>query len=137
VILPGGIAWPPIALVVGFVFVVRDFAQREIGHYVLIAMGVGAALSYWMASPQVAVASAAAFAISELADWAVYSFTGKPLSQRVLYSSVIGTPVDSVVFLSMIGFFSVAGAALMTLSKLLGALVVWWMIRRREMAVAA
>jgi uncharacterized PurR-regulated membrane protein YhhQ (DUF165 family) len=136
VMLPGGVAWPPVALLVGFVFVVRDFAQREAGHYVLVAMAIGAALSYVMATPQVAVASALAFAISELVDWAVYSFTGKPLSQRILYSSLLGTPVDSLVFLYLIGFFSVAGVLAMTLSKMIGALIVWWMIRRREMATA-
>ena len=134
VILPGGVAWPPIALVVGFVFVVRDFAQREVGHYILVAMVIGAVLSYFMATPQVAVASALAFVISELVDWAVYSFTGKPLSQRILYSSLIGTPVDSLVFLYLIGYFSVAGVLAMTLSKMVGAVVVWWLVRRREMA---
>ncbi len=134
--LPGGTMWPPVALVVGFVFVARDFAQREIGHWVLAAMAVGVIISYFMASPQVALASAVAFAVSELADWAVYTFTGRPLSERILYSSIIGTPIDSVVFLSMVGFFSVAGAAAMTASKLLGALIVWWLIRRREAARA-
>lgn len=129
---PGGIFWPPVTLVVGFVFVVRDFAQREIGHYILGAMGIGVVLSYFMASPQVAIASAVAFMISELADWAVYSFTDRPMSQRVIWSSVISTPIDSFVFLTMIDYFSVTSAAVMTLSKLAGAVAVWWLIRRRE-----
>ena len=47
-------------------------------------MMVGVAISYFMANPFVATASAAAFLISELVDWAVYSFTKRPLSQRVL-----------------------------------------------------
>ena len=135
--LPGGTMWPPVALVVGFVFVVRDFAQREIGHWILVAMGVGVVLSYFMASPQVALASATAFLVSELLDWAVYTLTKRPVSERILYSSVLGTPVDSVVFLSMTGFFSVAGAVAMTVSKLLGALIVWWLIRKREIRAAA
>ena len=134
--LPDGTMWPPVALIVGFVFVARDFAQREVGHYVLVAMAVGVAISYAMAGPQIAMASAAAFLISELADWAVYSFTGRPLSQRILFSSILGTPVDTVIFLSMIGFFSVTGAVVMTASKLLGALIVWWLIRRRELTGA-
>ena len=135
--LPGGTMWPPVALLVGFVFVARDFAQREIGHYVLVAMAIGLGLSYFMAGPEVAIASAAAFLISELADWAVYSFTRRPLSERILYSSIIGTPIDSVVFLGMVGFLSLAGAVAMTTSKLLGALIVWWLIRRREVALPA
>jgi len=130
--MPGGEMWPPMSLVVGFIFVVRDFAQREIGHRVLIAMLIGAALSYVMASPYVAIASAAAFLVSELADWLVYTVTKRPLSQRILFSSLLGTPIDSVVFLYGIGHLTVSGVAAMTASKLVGALIVWWMIRRRE-----
>ena len=132
--LPGGSKWPPMSLVVGLVFVARDFAQREIGHRVIIAMLISAALSYVMANPFVAVASLSAFLISEFADWAVYSFTRRPFGQRVLLSSLVGTPLDSVVFLAVIGHLSFAGAAAMTVSKMLGALVVWWMLRRREAA---
>ncbi len=130
--LPDGTVWPPVALIVGFVFVVRDFAQREVGHWVLLAMLTGAVLSYFMADPFVAVASAAAFAVSELADWAVYSFTGRSLSQRILYSSALGAPIDSGVFLAGIGLLSETGVAAMTLSKMAGALLVWWIVRRRE-----
>jgi hypothetical protein len=122
-----------VALIVGFVFVVRDFAQREVGHRVLLAMLAGAGLSYYMVEdPSVAVASAAAFAVSELVDWAVYSFTGRPLSQRILYSSALGAPIDSAVFLGGIGLLSATGVAAMTLSKMAGALLVWWIVRRRE-----
>ena len=135
--LPDGTMWPPMSLVVGFIFVVRDFAQREIGHKVLLAMLVGAALSYVMASPYVAIASAAAFLVSELVDWLVYSLTKRPLSQRILYSSLLATPLDSAVFLYGIGAFSWAGVLAMTLSKLIGAAIVWWLIRRREDTAAA
>jgi uncharacterized PurR-regulated membrane protein YhhQ (DUF165 family) len=134
--MPGGEKWPPMSLVVGFIFVARDFAQREIGHRVIIAMLIAAVLSYVMASPYVAVASLSAFLISEFADWAVYSFTGRPFSQRVLISSAIGTPLDSVVFLWAINHLSVSGVVAMTASKMLGALIVWRMMRRREAAQA-
>ncbi|MEK9724121.1 MAG: preQ0 transporter [Rhodospirillaceae bacterium] len=134
--LPGGEMWPPMSLVVGFIFVARDYAQREIGHRVIIAMLLAAALSYVMADPFVAAASLAAFLISEFADWAVYSFTGRPFSQRVLISSAVGTPLDSVVFLAVIGHLSVAGVIAMTASKMLGALFVWWLVRRREAQAA-
>ena len=134
--LPGGEKWPPMSLVVGLIFVARDYAQREIGHRVIIAMLIAAALSYVMASPFVAVASLSAFLISEFADWAVYSFTRRPFSQRVLLSSVIGTPLDSAVFLAIIGHFSLVGVVAMTLSKMLGALAVWWLVRRREAQAA-
>jgi queuosine precursor transporter len=135
--LPDGTMWPPVSLIVGFVFVARDFAQREIGHRVLGAMFVGVAISYVVADPFVAMASAAAFLVSELADWAVYSFTRRPLSQRILYSSALGAPIDSIVFLGGVGFLSTAGVAAMTASKMIGALIVWWLIRRREGQPAA
>jgi queuosine precursor transporter len=134
--LPDGTMWPPVALLVGFVFVVRDFAQRETGHKVLLAMLVGVAISYFMADPFVATASAAAFLISELVDWAVYTYTKRPLSQRILFSSLLGAPVDSAVFLGLLGLISPVGIAAMTASKLVGAFVVWWMIRRRETTAA-
>ena len=52
--------WPPMSLAVGLVFVLRDFAQREIGHRVILLMLAGAVLSYFMASPAIALASCAA-----------------------------------------------------------------------------
>ena len=134
--LPGGEKWPPMSLIVGLIFVARDFAQREIGHRVIIAMLIAAALSYVMANPFVAVASLSAFLISEFADWAVYSFTRRPFAQRILLSSLIGTPLDSAVFLGVIGHLSVTGVIVMTASKMVGAFVVWWLVRRREAATA-
>lgn len=134
--LPGGDLWSPVALIVGFVFVVRDFAQRAIGHKVLFAMLAGCAISWWMASPALALASAGAFAIGELADWSMYTFTKKPFSQRILYSSLLGVPLDSVFFLSFIGIASPGGIAIMSASKLFGAFAVFLLVRRRERAVA-
>jgi len=129
--MPGGDMWPPMSLVVGLIFVARDFAQREIGHKVIIAMLIAGGLSYVMASPFIAIASITAFLISEFADWGIYSFTGKKFHERVLWSSVIGTPLDSIVFLALIGHLSVIGVIAMTASKMLGAVVVWWMLKRR------
>ena len=130
--LPGGDLWSPAALIVGFVFVVRDFAQRRIGHNVLWAMLAGCVISWFMASPQLALASAAAFALGELADWAMYTFTRRPFSQRILLSSVLGAPLDSLVFLSFIGIASPISVGVMTASKLLGAFIVFLLVQRRE-----
>lgn len=130
--LPTGDMFPPMSLVVGLIFVARDFSQREVGHWVIPAMLIGGALSWWMADPFVAVASVSAFLISELADWAVYTWTKKPFAQRVLISSAVGTPLDSIVFLAIIGHISVTAVIVMTVAKMLGALVVWWMLQKRE-----
>jgi uncharacterized PurR-regulated membrane protein YhhQ (DUF165 family) len=127
-----GEMFPPMSIIVGLIFILRDFAQREIGHKVLIAMAIGAVLSYFMANPFVAVASVVAFAISELVDWGVYTFTKRPLKDRILLSSALGTPVDSAVFLLILGFFSPIGFLLMTIAKMLSAILVWWRIKNED-----
>jgi|TARA_R110000796_G_scaffold3399_1_gene13366 hypothetical protein len=124
-----GEMFPPMSVVVGAVFILRDYAQKEIGHKILGAMLVGAALSYFMADPYIAVASLFAFMISELVDWAVYTFTKKPLAQRILISSAISTPIDSVVFLQMIGSFTLTGFVMMTVAKMLAAVLIWWKLK--------
>lgn len=132
-----GTMFPPVMLVVGFVFVFRDFAQREIGHWVVIAMLVAGGISYFMSAPVVALASVTAFLISEAIDWAIYTFTRKPLSQRILLSSAVAVPVDTIVFLQMVGFFDWIAFALVSAAKMLGASVFWAVLIRREKAALA
>lgn len=129
--------WPPMSLAVGLVFVLRDFAQREIGHKVIGLMLIGAVLSYFMASPFVAVASCAAYLVGETVEWLVYTWTKKPFKDRMLISCLFGTPLDSAVFLALIGHFSVVGVVVMTLSKMLGAVVVYAMLRRKPVTQMA
>ena len=125
-----GEMFPPMSLAVGLIFVLRDFAQREIGHKVIGAMLIGGLLSYFMADPFVAIASVTAVLISESADWAVYTWTKKPFAQRILISSIVSTPIDSAVFLAMIGHFSILAVVLMTISKMIGALIVWKIVHK-------
>ena len=132
----GGEMWPPVALVVGLIFIARDFAQRVIGHWVLAAMLVAGVLSYFLADPFVAYASVAAFAINELADWLVYSFTKRSFAQRILFSSVLATPLDTIVFLGIMGWLSAPAVLAMTASKLVGAVMVWYLVRNRMEAAS-
>jgi uncharacterized PurR-regulated membrane protein YhhQ (DUF165 family) len=113
------------AIVVGAVFVIRDYAQRRSGHWVLAAMTLATLLSYLMADPFVALASAAAFASSELADWLIYTVTKRPFRERVIISSLVSAPIDTAVFLLGINHFTVGTFALMILSKLVAAFVIW------------
>jgi len=124
--------YPPMSIIVGIIFILRDYAQREIGHKVIGAMVVGAILSYVMADPFIAVASFVAFMISELTDWGVYTFTGKPLHERILISSLASTPVDSAVFLLMIGQFSMLACITMFASKMLAALAIYFYLRNKD-----
>lgn len=86
---------------IGFALVLRDLVQRRLGRAAaLMAIVAGAALSGALAPPQLVVASTAAFFLSELADFAVFT----PLQKRglvlaVLASAVVGLIADSILFL--------------------------------------
>ena len=120
------------SIIVGLIFILRDFAQKEIGHKVFIAMLIGAFLSYIMANPYIAVASLVAFLVSETVDWGVYTYTRKPLHQRILISSLLSTPVDSAIFLLMIGNFSLLATTTMFASKMLAALIIWYYLGKKD-----
>ena len=135
-VLPGW-AFNPVTIVTGLVLVVRDFAQREVGHYVLIAMAIALVLTALAAGPELALASGGAFAIAELVDWALFTFTKYRLSTRVLLSSAIAAPLDTTIFLygadlAEISEFAQLTAPNITMSiigKMVGAVVIWWIVR--------
>ncbi len=116
---------PPMTFLVGLVFVMRDYAQREIGHSVILLMLAGCIISYFMASPIVAVASATAFIASELIDWLIYTLLKTEFHKRVLYSSIAGVLIDTVIFLPMMGLFSVGAVIIMWLSKMVAATMIY------------
>lgn len=116
----------PAAIAAGVVFIARDFAQRAVGHRVLFGMALGAVLSYFLASPALAIASTLAFVVSELADWGVYTVTKRPFHQRVLISSVLAVPVDSLIFLYMVDILTPVTYIIMVAAKIVTALVYFW-----------
>ena len=96
-----GLMAPSGVLMIGAALVLRDLVQRRLGvEYGIAAIVAGAALSAGLAPHSLVIASAAAFLLSEFADFAVYT----PLAKRrlvlaVLASSMVGLVVDSFVFL--------------------------------------
>lgn len=98
-----GLSAPSGVLMIGLALVLRDIVQRRLGASAALgAIAVGALLSGLLAPPAIVVASVAAFLLSELADFAVYT----PLQKRnfvaaVAASSLLGLVVDSVVFLQL------------------------------------
>ncbi len=136
--IPSAAKWlfNPVTIVTGLVLVVRDFAQREVGHYVLIAMGIALVLTAIAAGPELALASGGAFAIAELVDWALFTFAKYRLSTRVLLSSAIAAPLDTTIFLygaEIIrdGMLTGPNITMSITGKMVGALVIWWIIRRK------
>lgn len=140
-----GVELHPLTMVTGLVFVFRDFVQRNMGQKVLVVMALAIAWSFYYAWPVIALASGIAFAISELADWALYTFTKYRLSTRILLSSALASPIDTTIFLygadlavqmnlgeepgSMLHW---ANWVVFIIGKMVGAVVVSYMIRRRE-----
>lgn len=120
---------------VGFIYLIRDFAQRQIGHWVILAMLIGTVLSFWLADPIVANASVCAFAVGELIDWGIFSFTRKPLSERLIWSAGISAPIDTLVFLWVAGHLSWLEFTTMTAVKFLGVYTLWkyWQVRQRTL----
>lgn len=90
----------------GAALVLRDWVQTAGGRWwVAAAIGVGVVVSYVLAEPRIAFASAAAFAGSELVDWGVFTpIRRSSLARAVLLSSVVSAPADTVLFLWLAGF---------------------------------
>jgi uncharacterized PurR-regulated membrane protein YhhQ (DUF165 family) len=90
----------------GMTFVLRDSLQDAAGkRWTLAAIAAGAALSFAVADPFIALASAVAFGLAELADLAIYT----PLRKRgyiraAIASNIVGAIVDTVIFLWIAGF---------------------------------
>ncbi|MGQ0485957.1 MAG: VUT family protein [Hyphomicrobiales bacterium] len=98
-----GLMAPSGVLTIGLALVLRDLVQRRLGlRWAGLAILAGGAVSALVAPPALALASTAAFLVSEFADLAVFT----PLQKRglvlaVLLSSIAGLFVDSVVFLQL------------------------------------
>jgi queuosine precursor transporter len=122
----------PMDWTVGAVYVLRDFAQRELEHKVIFAMLIGSLISYILADKNLAIASMSAFLIAEFVDWSVYTFTKRPLSQRILWSASLSAPIDSSVFLWIIHQLNWLGILVLSLAKIMGVLIVWYGWRNRE-----
>jgi queuosine precursor transporter len=96
-----GLMAPSGVLVIGLALVLRDAVQLTAGwRWGLGAIGVGAVAAWFVAPPALVVASVAAFVISELIDFGVYTpLARRRLGAALLASGVIGAAVDSAVFL--------------------------------------
>jgi hypothetical protein len=96
-----GLSAPSGVLMIGAALVLRDLVQKAGGiNAALLAIAIGAGLSWFVAPSALVVASVAAFVLAELADLAVYT----PLKERrfalaVLLSGIVGSVIDSAVFL--------------------------------------
>jgi hypothetical protein len=90
----------------GLCFVLRDSVQDAGGRWLAMAVvAAGAAVSYLVSDPFIALASGTAFLASEALDLAIYT----PLRKRgyvraAVASNVVGSVVDTFLFLYIAGF---------------------------------
>ncbi len=97
-----GYSAPSGVLMIGIALVLRDSVQNMFGKKAtLVAIAIGIGLSA-IINPNVALASAVAFAFSELADFFVYTeVKKKTLVGAVVLSGIIGGVIDSFLFLQI------------------------------------
>ena len=95
-----GLMAPSGVLLIGLALVLRDGLHQYAGwRWSLAAVLMGGALSLAVSPPALALASAVAFTIAELADLSVYApLRRRGLALAVLASGVVGAAVDSALF---------------------------------------
>lgn len=135
-----GYVAPAGVYLVGLALVLRDLAREAVGRgAILAAIAIGTVLSYLLADPSLATASAVAFAVAETMDFVVY----EPLRKRgllvaILASNAVGLLADSLLFLHLaFGSFNylpgqILGKAWMTFA----AVAVLALLRRRSRVIA-
>lgn len=119
-----GIMAPSGVLMIGVALLLRDLVQKRAGTVIALGcVGAGVVISALFAPPALVIASAAAFAFSELTDFAVYT----PLSRRsfalaIIASCTAGALADSALFL-WLAFGSLAFIGGQIIGKLYAALI--------------
>lgn len=130
-------------LAAGLVLGLRDLVHDLLGRSAMFAIiALGAAVSYLISEPAIAIASGVAFTVAELCDYLVYV----PLRQRaaigdrrwsvaVASSNIVGAIIDTVVFLSIafgmstVTATAVGGQLVGKTWATIGLLVTVWAIR--------
>lgn len=137
---------PVVAFVfIGFNLVTRDRLHdlwgRAVGRNMLLLIAAGGALSYALnaGAARVALASVAAFALSETADALVYHLRRhRPFLERSNASNVVGAAVDSLVFpVLAFGGFPLTIILLQFVAKTLGGLLWSLLLQARTRRAAA
>ena len=67
-----------------------------------------------------------------MTDWAIYSFTKRPLQERILISSLVAVPLDTLAFQYLASYLTPAAFTTEVLSKALGVVIVWYLLKLRS-----
>lgn len=125
-----GLMAPTGVLMIGLALVLRDWLHEVAGwRWSFVAVLMGGVLSLFFSPPALAIASAAAFTIAEMADLAVYAkLRARGKHVAVMASQVVGAALDSALFV-WLAFGSFQFSAGTTLAKIYAgaavALIMW------------
>ena len=108
-----GIELHPLTVVTGLVFVFRDFVQRQMGHRVLIVMALALAWSCYSAWPVIALAAPV--------DTTIFLY-GADLARQMKLGDEPGNMLH------------LANWIVFVVGKMIGAVIISYMIRQREKA---
>ena len=99
----------------GLALVARDFVHETSGiRGVLLAIVAGTALSFITSDQFIALASGVAFAVSEVADTAIYApLRRKTWRLAVVLSSLVGAVIDTALFIGIAFGFAAITAEVM------------------------
>jgi queuosine precursor transporter len=128
-----GLIVPAGTLFLGGTFFLRDWIQRLVGKrntylLILLALLLSAGTSRLLGdSLWIVFASALTFLLSETTDTEIYSRLSLPFYQKVKWSGIVSSGVDSVVFV-VIGL-SPWGAEFLTWNQVPHAIVSQWLIK--------
>lgn len=122
----GPLVFPAGAVAIGLTFSARDFVQKRFGKIWCWAWMITAGVMTYFLDSKIAIASVSAFAISETLDWFVFTFSDRSFKQRIILSNAVGTPIDSLVFVTLAFGFLWPVIIGQTIVKFASGLVVMW-----------
>ncbi len=93
-----GLTFPAGAIAIGLTFSTRDFVQERYGKYGCWIWMLLAVVITFAFNRQLAIASVCAFMVSELSDWAIYTYSAGNIEKRLVLSNLVSTPIDSIIF---------------------------------------
>lgn len=116
----------------GATFTLRDRIQDDAGRWPVVALILAGAGLSALVSPELALASGAAFLCSEAADAAIYTpLRARSWDAAVWVSGLVGAVVDSVLFLWLAPFpLTTSAVAGMVVGKAEATVPVWLALRR-------
>lgn len=116
---------------IGFDLTLRDYLQLRLRGWQMFALIAGSgSITYVLdrASGEIALASAAAFALAGMADWFTFSRLRGSWLRRANMSNVVGSAVDSLVFPTLAFGSLMPVVVLMQFAAKLAGGAVWSMV---------